>query len=170
MEHSLQQGDIGVVRAAIDADIDVRSWNSDYRRGEIPFTHERVFYSDDVLFQTVFDEAQKRNIGIFESYISSGSAFLDAKGKKKFVKNVLPELETKIENTSRIPNLYDMECSAVLQVSQINKIPALVLRVVSDTLEGNAAGDFNAFIAQAIDQYVPLVDGLMRRRESILSQ
>jgi adenosylhomocysteine nucleosidase len=162
----LKIGDIGIVSYAADADLDVRVWKEspevpDYKRGEMPFTRKRIYESDSKLSDLAF-ESGKIN---FKAYVATGSIFLNNQKKKDFVKLICPELEEEsLEQLAR-PNLYDMESSAILQAADIAKVPALILRAVSDDLEGNAASDFNEFIRESVDCYVGIVDYILEGLE-----
>ncbi len=157
LDDKLKVGDIGIVKHAIDADMDVRAWDSSYKRGEYPFSRERVFHSDHLLVEL----AKESGIPTFDAYVATGSKFLDAEGKKEFCKD-LDSLSYDTGDQIIRPNLYDMESSAFLQFA--SKWPrALELRVVSDTLEGNAPEEFNQFIENAVESYVSIVGYVLSR-------
>lgn len=158
LDEKLKVGDVGVGVAAIDADLDVRAWDPTYTRGEQPFTHNRVYTSHQDLVRVL-----AKNQGLFLAYIATGSSFLDATGKKKFNAQVRPDLSACLEGSAeyQLPNLYEMEGSAILQVANQNGVPAVAIRAVSDTLNGDAAADFNAFIENAVDNYVELINQLL---------
>lgn len=163
LDSKLHVGDLGVAVSAIDADLDVRAWDKSYMRGEIPFTRERVFYSNKGLVDIAFASGADN---LFRAYIATGSKFLDKPRKLDFLENEHPELAAEIDGETMLPNIYDMESSAFLQVANMNKTPnrgktpAIVLRVVSDDLNGNAPQDFNNFIKKSVRQYVRIVDAI----------
>jgi adenosylhomocysteine nucleosidase len=158
LDEYLGIGDIVVGTHAIDSDLDVRQWNKEYLRGEQPFTHNRIYASDSKLV----DIAKSYSPSIKEAYIATGSAFLDAIGKKKFNETIRPELSADINKAVRMPEVYDMETVAILQVAQTNNVPALAIRAISDTLKGDSAADFNAFVDTAVRQYLPLVKNIIQ--------
>lgn len=160
LDAALAIGAIGIGIAAIDAELDIRAWQPQARRGELPFTGQRVFTSDPGLVATAL---QAPVTGLFPAYIATGSAFLDTPGKARFRAEVLPELAAVIGGAMRTPDLIEMEGSAVLQVATANRIPALAIRAVSDAVEGDAVADFNAFIREAIGRYALVVDHVLRR-------
>jgi adenosylhomocysteine nucleosidase len=177
LDDSLEIGDIGIVQYAIDADLDVRVWKEspeaeDYLRGQLPFTRERVFQSDPYLVEQALKaptdlndhwyEGALEDVKLFEGYVATGSAFLAADGKKDFNEKVNPDLEAELDGIVRRPNLYDMETSAVLQVANAYKTPALVIRAVSDTTRGDSPKDFNEFVKNVIDSYVPIVSHILK--------
>lgn len=158
LAHERRIGELGVVLAAIDAELDIRAWRPGTRRGEHPFTGARLMASDARLAA----EALAAPVpGLFPAYVATGSAFLDAAGKAAFRRDVLPELEAEVGGRLRRPDLIEMEGAAVLQVAAANQVPALALRAVSDALEGDAVADFDAFLRAAIGSYVRVVEGLL---------
>jgi adenosylhomocysteine nucleosidase len=155
----LRIGDIGIGIAAIDADLDIRAWRPGTRRGEHPFTGARLMHSDPRLVRLALASSAPR---LFPAYIASGSAFLDAPGKAVFRHGVLPELSAEIDGAERLPDLIEMEGSAVLQTAAANQVPALAIRAVSDALDGDAVADFDAFMREAISHYTGVVDHVLR--------
>ena len=53
-------------------------------------------------------------------------------------------------------------CAWGTQVCFMNGVPFLGLRAISDTTEGDANDDFNAFCASAADGLWPIVDYVVR--------
>jgi len=164
LDSDLKIGDIGIVAHAIDADLDVRIWGATqetpYLRGEVPFTRDRVFRSDDYLVEKALEAPIDSKV--FQAYVASGSAFVDVESKAKFNKYVSPDLEAEINGVTKRPDLYDMETSAVLQIANKYKTPVLVIRAVSDTTSGDAPKDFNEFVEGAVEQYVGIVEHLLK--------
>lgn len=159
LKADLAIGAIGIGVAAIDADLDIRAWQPNALRGELPFTGQRVFASDARLVATALGAPVG---GLFAAYIATGSAFLDTPGKARFCAAVLPDLAATIDGTMRTPDLIEMEGSAVLQIATAHQVPALAIRAVSDALDGDAVTDFNAFIQEAIGRYALVVDHVLR--------
>lgn len=156
LDKRLKIGDIIIGCNAINADLDVRRWNKDYRRGEQPFTNERIYSSDEKLIQIV--NASFKN-SVKEAYIATGSQFLDYNGKKKFNRTIRPELSSIIKGAKLLPGVYDMESAAVLQVANANHVPSIIIRTISDTLDGkDTVSDFNSFITNAVESYKPIVE------------
>ena len=160
LDPELEIGDLGIVTKAIDADLDVRCWDQSYKIGEVPFTRERIYQSDDYLIELVRNIGSKKKL--FNFYAATGSAFLDSSGKKKFVDETLEDLADFKGEFSVLPNVYEMECSAILQIAKSNNVPALALRVISDTFNGDCPTDFNSFISTAVDHYVGLVGEVLK--------
>ena len=149
------QGDLCIGVAAIDADMDVRAMG--FQRGEQPYTGKRVYLSDPrlVALAKEFVPAAK------EVYIATGSEFVTVERKKYFDESVIPALGANIDGVLTFPTVYDMESSAVLQTADTNGIPALIMRVISDSFTGNALEEFDTFIHKAIAGYIPVVEYLV---------
>jgi|FLOH01.1.fsa_nt_gi 5'-methylthioadenosine/S-adenosylhomocysteine nucleosidase len=150
---SLELGDLVIGSNAIDSEMDCRSFNPELLRGEIPFSGQRVYSSDLQMIKL----AQTFGIKLLNAYIATGSVFLDAEGKNYFVESTGDSLVTQINGSPRVPDVYDMESSAILQVANEHKVPTLLIRAISDTRNGDAPEDFNRFINDAVNFYTPLV-------------
>lgn len=160
LDPALRLGDIGIGLGAIDADLDIRSWQPGHLRGQHPFQGPRVFLSHPALVACALGAPVA---GLFPAYIATGSAFLDRAGKARFQAEVLAELAAEVGGRPRLPDLIEMEGSAVLQVAQANQVPALAIRAVSDTLDGDAVADFSSFIQEAIGRYAQVVEHILRQ-------
>ena len=156
LEYDLTIGVIVVCVNGIDSDLDARPWNGDLISVEQPFTGNRIYRSDKSLVDLAFDSGNDK---LFRGYVASGSSFLKGEERYDFACDDVSELE----DGGTIPNIYDMESSAVLQVANHNDIPVLVIRAVSDNLEGDAVKDFNEFIKGAVKDYVGVVDHLVKK-------
>lgn len=151
----LRLGALGIVTGAIDADLDVTAWRPGFRRGQHPLTRECIYRSDTNLASLALAAGHP---GAFPAVAATGSAFLDERGKAAFLRDTLPQLSAQGEDA---PSLIDMETSAFLQVCHRHRAPALALRSVSDTLEGDASADFEAFLRQATHSYAPVLQYLL---------
>jgi adenosylhomocysteine nucleosidase len=151
-------GDLGIGVAAVDADLDLSRLVPGKARGEQPFSDERLYASDPGLVAAALALAPPRS---FPAYIASGSSFLDAPAKADFIRDLRPLLAAAVAGRRRLPDLIEMEGSAVLQAAAMLGVPALALRAVSDDVAGDAAADFTAFLDQAASRSVELIDRLI---------
>jgi adenosylhomocysteine nucleosidase len=158
LDRRLRIGDIGIVAGAIDADLDLRAWRRELRRGELPFGGGRVMRSDPRLTAAALAAPVD---GLFSAYVATGSAFLDTPGKARFIADILPELRDSVDGGERTPDLIEMEGAAILQVAAANRVPALAIRAVSDAVDGDAVADFTAFIQAAIGRYAVVVEHVL---------
>lgn len=157
----IKMGEIGIGLAAIDVDMDVRAWKPQYTLGRRPFYEDRV-YKSDMNLSDKCESFISREARVFKAYIATGDTFLDADGKNNFNKVKAPLLEDIVDGSMKRPNLYDMESAAFLQTAQTYDVPALVIRVVSDTLGGDVAEDFEKFMVRTVKEYVPLVEHVVK--------
>jgi adenosylhomocysteine nucleosidase len=160
LDPALRVGDIGIGVAAIDAELDLRSLRPGSRLGEDPFAGRRLLRSDRDLAAAALSAGVPR---LFPAYIASGSVFLDGPAKHRFRAEVLPQLAAELDGAVRQPDLIEMEGSAVLQTAEASAVPALAIRAVSDALDGDAAGDFEAFIAASVEVYAAVVEAVLDR-------
>lgn len=166
LEPGLRIGDIGVGIGAIDADMDLRALLPGARLGQL-YGGERVFASDPALVSAALSSGAP---GLFTAFIASGSAFLDGPGKRRFIDTVRPQLSAMIDGCERLPDLIEMEGSAVLQVAAAHRVPALAVRAVSDALDGDAVADFDAFVRGAVAVYADVVESALRGLASQATQ
>ncbi|WP_404425163.1 5'-methylthioadenosine/S-adenosylhomocysteine nucleosidase [Nibricoccus sp. IMCC34717] len=159
----LRIGDVGVVSRAIDADLDARNWRGHLLRGEHPMTGVRVHRSDAQLVSQALAAPSGNGSGprLFEAYAASGSLFFDTPAKTRFREHDLPELADTSGSATVVPNVIDMETSAFLQVAADNGVRALALRAISDTTEGDAVADFEAFLNRASHAYAAVITHLL---------
>ncbi|MDX2186536.1 MAG: 5'-methylthioadenosine/S-adenosylhomocysteine nucleosidase [Opitutaceae bacterium] len=170
LEDDLMIGDVGVVEAAIDADLDVRSWRRELLRAEHPITRERLHRSDPGMVARALEVKHALDgtpLRTFSAFATSGSEFFDTEGKARFIRTILPDLEATLGSEKRRPNVIDMETSAFLQVASHNGIPALALRAVSDTTTGNAVEDFERFLARASLSYAAVIQQVALRGQTV---
>jgi len=153
LKEELNIGDICIASESIDSDLDVTLWDKTYKRGEQPESHDRIYFSDKQTLEKIRNSHHK----IKEVFVASGSAFLDLNSKKKFIEEINPKL---IFN-GKTPDIYDMESSAVLLVAKINNKKAIVIRAVSDSLNGDAVADFNSFCKKNAMGYIKIVDWII---------
>lgn len=157
LDPALAVGDIGVGVAAIDADLDLRALRP-CRLGEDPFAGRRLLPGDPGLVAAALAAPVPR---LFPAYIASGSAFLDTPGKARFIRETLPLLAAEVGGRERVPDLIEMEGSAVLQTALANGIPAVAIRAVSDAVAGDAVADFDAFLREAAARYAGVVEAVL---------
>lgn len=146
-------GDIGIIEAAIDGEIDIRPLCS--KRGEF-YTGERVFKGNKKLIDKILKDCD-----VFSAYAVTVSSFMTKEKKDQFIKNILPELLLKIEGKEIFPNVIEMECSAIFHIASLNKVPCLGLCAVSDSLDGDAVKEFDVFLTESVGKYLPIMDKII---------
>lgn len=159
LERDQHLGDIGVVTAAIDAEIDARSFDHRLKLGQFPFTGERIFRTDPRLVKLAMEADIEMHR--FDAYVATTSVFMDSEKKSRFNALILPQLAESIDGTTRSPNIIDMESTGFLTATKANNVPALVLRSISNTKEGNTASEYRDFMNTA-KQYAFIVQFILR--------
>ena len=120
-----------------------------FSRGEIPFMGGlREIRACPNLLAKVLDIVPDAVVG----RLATGSEFLTTDRKAE-----LAHLWEELGN----PIAVDMEAAAVAQVAHLFSIPHLIVRAISDTIEGDAAADFNAFVNEAAEKVAHIVVDLV---------
>ncbi len=140
LEKGRSIGDLGIVSACIDSDLDASGFDSSLKIGEFPFVGERIFSSDERLVKLALGSPLK--IPIFDAYIASSSIFMDFQKKLNFLEDKVPKLEEYFGGELRRPNLVDMETVGFLKAAMANSLPALAIKTVSNTLEGDSMCEY----------------------------
>ena len=160
LEEEREIGDLGVVSSCIDSDYDARRFDPSLKRGQFPFTGERVIKSDLKLVDLALNSPI--NARVFDAYEATSSTFMDDEKKKEFVENVCPELEEELRGQMRRPNLVDMECVGFLAAAKANYVPALALKTVSNTLKGDTRFEYSdSLMNERTRAYLDIVAYLM---------
>jgi len=157
-------GDIIVAKDLINYEMNCKnfilSWKPEYRHklGEFPFMDGlRELTCDPTLVKLAMeaplgDSKFRRMIG----RVVTGSEFV-TNTRKKELSALWKELGD--------PEAVEMEGAAVAQVAHSYNIPFLILRSLSDTLEGDANEDFNAFATQVAELLIPIVEYVIDKLE-----
>jgi len=154
LDDHLKLGDIVVVSAAIDGEMDARTFNPRLKLGQFPFTKERVYKTDPRLVKTAMKCPTSRK---FEGYATTTSAFMDAPAKQRFIKEVCPDLKAKLDGKMRTPNIVDMESSGFLAATTANNVPCLILRTISNTTRGHIMEDYLDSLFKRVERYFSVV-------------
>ena len=96
-----------------------------------------------------------KNFGDFHSgLIATGDKFISSKEEMKLLRNFFPELLA-----------VEMEGASVAQVSYLESIPFLAIRVISDQADDNAAQSFNNFIKSYKKESWNIIKSLLSKLE-----
>lgn len=138
----LERGDIVVSNMVVQHDIDLTAFGR--RPGEIPDL-ARMIDADPKLVHMAADAAEaviakageKRQVMV--GTIATGDSFVSDPERIRWLQREFGAVAT------------EMEGGAVGQVCQMNKVPFVVIRVISDGAGGGAAGEFIMFLDEASD-------------------
>eukprot|EP00617_Octactis_speculum_P026619 CAMPEP_0185769202 /NCGR_PEP_ID=MMETSP1174-20130828/53435_1 /TAXON_ID=35687 /ORGANISM="Dictyocha speculum, Strain CCMP1381" /LENGTH=254 /DNA_ID=CAMNT_0028454185 /DNA_START=21 /DNA_END=785 /DNA_ORIENTATION=- len=152
-------GDIVIGTDCVNYDMDVTRFipfpGCTFQRGQLPFINWLEYAADPALLELARgaplpDGFAEKGSVVREGRIATGSVFVDVPAKQ--------ELVTMLANAGLgEPEAVEMECAAVAQVCRSFNVPFLGLRALSDTMEGDANEDFNAFTQEAADNLWPMV-------------
>jgi adenosylhomocysteine nucleosidase len=126
--------------------------NYRHKIGEIPFLNIRVISCDQTLFKKASECKIEDNVKVYKGRIATGSEFLNSDRKT--------ELKSLWEECGN-PLCAEMEGFAIAQICSAFKIPFLLLRSISDEVNGNASKDFHEFIKHAAKNLFPVVCHLL---------
>ena len=138
----LKRGDVIVSNMVVQHDIDLTAFGR--RPGEIPDL-ARMIEADPKLIHLVADateaviaetgETRQMTVGT----IATGDSFVSDPERIRWLQREFGAIVT------------EMEGGAVGQVCQMNRVPFVVIRVISDGAGGGAAGEFIMFLDEASD-------------------
>ncbi len=157
---NLKIGDIAVISHSIDAEMDARSYDSNLKLGQYPFTFERVFSSSPELVRLALEAPLE--ISRFDGFAATISSFMDTSKKRMFVDEILPELEEELDGQLRRPNVIDMESLGFLLAANNNNIPCLIIKTISNTTQGNAAYDYIKYLWDGVENYLNIVAYILK--------
>eukprot|EP00002_Diphylleia_rotans_P037063 TRINITY_DN8242_c0_g1_i1.p1 TRINITY_DN8242_c0_g1~~TRINITY_DN8242_c0_g1_i1.p1 ORF type:complete len:244 (+),score=59.34 TRINITY_DN8242_c0_g1_i1:83-814(+) len=148
-------GDIIVAKDVINYEFNCKNfflpWDPSYRHklGEIPFVGICSIPCDEKLTQLAMNAPHPAGKKYTYGRVATGQEFVNVQRKLD-----LQAVWDEVGN----PDVVEMEGIAIAQVCHSYEIPFVLLRAISDTIEGNASDDFNAFAQTAADELWPIVD------------
>ncbi|WP_134704269.1 5'-methylthioadenosine/adenosylhomocysteine nucleosidase [Ammoniphilus sp. YIM 78166] len=144
----LEIGDIVVSTDCQYHDMDVTPLG--FKRGEIPFSEKSIFRADDGLVQLAL-EAGKGVIegNIITGRILSGDQFV---ASRDLVKQLHEELHG---------DCTEMEGAAVAHVCDLNDVPFVIVRAMSDKADGSAHINFPEFTVLASKRSYEMVSRML---------
>ncbi|MEM7008922.1 MAG: 5'-methylthioadenosine/adenosylhomocysteine nucleosidase [Thermodesulfobacteriota bacterium] len=132
LNSKLEIGDVVLSKDCVQHDIDAQALG--FSRGEIPYSEHRFFKADKTLISLAL-KTKIINTNILEGRILTGDQFITRKEMKDH-KYLIEELKG---------DAIEMEGGAIAQVCELNKIPFLIVRTMSDKVNGDSVKDFTKF-------------------------
>jgi 5'-methylthioadenosine/S-adenosylhomocysteine nucleosidase len=150
VNNSLGIGDIVISKDCIQHDMDAVSLG--FERGEIPYTGIRIIRADDKLAAAAmtFSSTDSR---VISGRILTGDQFIATGDKLK--RNILSE--------ELGGDAVEMEGAAVGFAAYMNKIPFLLIRIISDMADGNAPDNFRSFLKSSSQKLCSIVCHILAR-------
>jgi len=133
---AFEQGDVLVARDLVQYDVDARVMG--FARGEIPWSGRQFVETDPALCKFL-ETWQPESGRLFFGRVGTGDTFMTARYLESH--RYLQE-ELKIE-------AVEMEGAAVAEVCNLNRLPCLIVRTISDKADGSAKTAFQDFLPKA---------------------
>ena len=138
-------GDAVVATDAVEHDMDASEWG--YELGLVPGMDTLAFPMDERLHKAALaavDEVAP-DISAWEGRVATGDLFVGSVEHKRRI----------IETFGAI--CCEMEGAAIAHACYLNKLPCLIVRMISDNADGEGQVDFSAFEAQAAARCAAIV-------------
>lgn len=159
VSNNLKIGDLIVANDLVQYDFDLSAF--DKQIGFIPDLEQRFFESDKKLLNLINDfclvagknsddnNYEKKN-KIYFGRIASGDKFVCNPSDKNFIRNNFGA------------DCVEMEGAAIAQVAFINKIPFVVIRVISDGADQNAVKFYDESVDSVTNNYLDIVKHILK--------
>lgn len=143
-------GDLVLATDAVQHDVDATQFG--YALGEIPQLGTLAFTADKRLRETAAACSRQVNpdIGVHEGRVLTGDQFVSSREKKTWLSDTFGGACT------------EMEGAAIAQAAQLNGVPFLIVRAISDKADDSAQMDYEEFERQAIVHSVRLTRALIQ--------
>ena len=150
LDAQIDIGDVVVAKDVLHHDVDAVVMG--YKPGEIPQLGTLSFMADEDLAACAKKACGKVSPSrkVFTGRVVSGDQFIVSRERKTQIKETFGGLAT------------EMEGAAIAQCAWLNKIPFLVLRVISDKADESAQMDYPVFEEQAARSSVDMLCEMMR--------
>ena len=149
LDNRLDIGDIVVSVDAVQHDFDVEAIG--FAKGEIPYTGLYAFPADEALRAAAVKAVRESapEIRVCEGRINSGDQFISTEEQKKRIISEFGGL------------CCEMEGAAIAQVCYLSSIPFVIIRAISDKLDGSNTVEFQTFAAEAAHRCAASVRHMM---------
>lgn len=150
LDPKLNIGDIVLSTDVVQHDFNLSALG--FKKGAIPPRRDPAFRADDglrVLAKRACTLANK-DISVFEGRIATGDQFINTREEKDRIRNEFGAM------------CCEMEGGAIAQVAELNSIPFLIIRAISDKADNSAITDYPTFEREAIRHCVNLEKELLK--------
>ena len=138
----LEIGDVVVATRLVQYDFDVTSFGR--KLGEIENIGESIKVDEKLL--KLFD-----NINVRKGIIASGDKFIVNREDKDNIRNIFKALA------------IEMEGASIAQVCYLDKIPFLVIRSITDKLDGSSKIDFEKFLESSSKNAANILKEILKK-------
>ena len=139
LDNQIDIGDIVVSVDAVQHDFTVEAIG--FEKGEIPYTGRYAFPADETMRKEAVEAVHEAvpEIHVFEGRICSGDQFISEKEQKEKI----------ISDFSGV--CCEMEGAAVAQACYLNDTPYVIIRAISDKMDGSHSVEYETFKASAAE-------------------
>lgn len=148
LNSSLEIGDIVVANKLVQHDFDISTFG--HKKGYVPGIGNEIKVNQKLINKIRNIKKEFNDSNLIFGTIASGDVFVQDLNMKE-----------KIENDFSA-DCVEMEGAAIAQVCFMDEIPFLVIRSISDKLNGNNSIDFNIFLEKACSRYAKFIDILLK--------
>lgn len=149
LDPALDIGDIVISESAVHHDMDVTALG--FPRGVIPYQDTSEFPADPALVRLALEAGERLYPGRCRpGKVLSGDQFVADRATVRKLREELGGACT------------EMEGAAVAQTCFMNGVPFVIIRSMSDRADGAAPDNFAAFVVQAAERSVALVEEMLR--------
>ena len=151
LDNQIDIGDIVVSVDAVQHDFTVEAIG--FEKGEIPYTGRYAFPADETMRKEAVESVHEAvpEIHVFEGRICSGDQFISEKEQKEKI----------ISDFSGV--CCEMEGAAVAQACYLNDTPYVIIRAISDKMDGSHSVEYETFKASAAENCAKTVLILIKK-------
>lgn len=149
-------GDIVISTDAVQHDVDITALGE--KPGVISRMDSSYFGADEKLIQLAQSAAEglAGDINVFQGRIASGDQFIASTEQKEWI----------TENFS--PYAVEMEGAAIAHVAQLNEVPFVIIRAISDDAGGEADIKYEDFVKTAAENASQMIEEMIKAADANL--
>ena len=139
LDNQIDIGDIVVSVDAVQHDFTVEAIG--FEKGEIPYTGRYAFPADETMRQAAVESVKEAvpGVHVFEGRICSGDQFISEREQKDKI----------ISDFGGV--CCEMEGAAVAQACYLNDTPYVIIRAISDKMDGSHSVEYETFKVSAAE-------------------
>lgn len=168
----IEIGDVVIAKEFIQHDFDVTDWGLEHgemvfdvlmsnETGETEFRKQQIFKADEKLFEKAIEVSENIQLEQFANYspkiysgrMLSGDQFIGKREKAKDLWETYQGLCT------------DMESAAIAHTCEVNEVPFLCIRAMSDKADQLATSSFTDFLVSATANYGKIFEKIIKNLE-----
>lgn len=147
----LDIGDVVISKDAVYHDMEATQLG--FKFGEIPYSDTHIFVADKKLVNVYQDVVQKQfsNKKVVIGTIASGDQFVTSLERKDFIRNNFNAF------------CVEMEGTAIAHTCYLNRVPFVILRIISDKADTSASINFSEFVKDVSKQFNVILRESLKR-------